>query len=139
MEDSELYARGIEELHRNGRLLFELVVQWYTFFWTLNVACLAWFYSKDNSANTQAHMRSTISYSFIALNVLAVIIATTSAVQARRIWKSVMELHGKLICDLDTLTMFNKPPISDCYAYVVFGGMGLSNIVLICVWWQRRE
>jgi hypothetical protein len=59
------------QLHENIRGLLSTFFQWYTFFWTLNMAALAWIYAKQDSLSPSVNKnRALVAGLFVLLNVL---------------------------------------------------------------------
>lgn len=75
----------------NVKQIFSSFVTWYTFFWTLNMAALGFFYSPQAAslASSQSiHIRLIVTAVFVALNILGIGVCYFC-------WKSICQLRNE--------------------------------------------
>lgn len=70
MEDIILFK--LNAVNENYRAVVSTFIQWYTFFWTLNAAALAWIFGKTRRGEHVASFQSGIAWMFAILNLLGV-------------------------------------------------------------------
>lgn len=70
MDLAEVLAKRIDDLNQNIRSLVGIYMQWYTFYWTLNSAALAWFWPKAQ-AGTAALPPNLVLWLFAVMSLPA--------------------------------------------------------------------
>jgi hypothetical protein len=85
---SDVYKQRFTTASDSLRAVYTLYVQWYTFFWTLNVAALAWLYSASSVAVLAMWSSQwLLTGVFVVLNVLAILCC-------RHCWQLARKLHA---------------------------------------------
>ncbi len=66
---ADLVTTRLAEAHDHHRALADVFMTWYTFFWTLNAAALAWIFAKTRSGDHSQSVQKRIALLFVILNV----------------------------------------------------------------------
>lgn len=77
MDSKALLAQRVEDLNQNIRALLAVYMQWYTFYWTMNLAALAWIWESLASGAGKASVPADVVLWFFA--VMALPAAASSA------------------------------------------------------------
>lgn len=116
-----LQQQYVEKL-KNVREFFRLYIQWYTFFWTINVAALA-FLTKDSLRNAEI-----IAWLFVALNLLACGVCFF-------VWKAASTANDEATTIAASIGDASGSPFSMSIVSYACGAGALSLVANIACWW----
>lgn len=119
----------------NLQLLYTLYVQWYTFFWTLNGASLAWLYGSDKSiAWTLPWGKYVLPAVFLTLNILAFATDCFCLQLARKLRRDACEAMLVLAKDISSPIPSDSGLFTDKFAAFVFKTGMASFVANIAAW-----
>lgn len=127
MELTDWPKQKYSEKLENIRTIFRVYIQWYTFFWTLNIVALAFLYKGIVKENVMTPMLTAIIWLFVFLNALGIVACYFA-------WHSMYQTNNdakELAMSIDSSadSPFNKPLIN----YSCTGG-GLSLVANVICW-----
>jgi len=126
------------QIHEDMRGLVSTFFAWYTFFWTLNMAVLAWIYAKQDLPLAVRRNRKDIAGLFVVLNVLGTISGLVMLFAVHGYVKSVHDLVSSMKASSNANELLAKlagssvvPPSVYGYAFIV---SAVSTFLIGCFW-----
>lgn len=142
----ELIGARIDLEQQTLRTYLELFLTWYAFFWTLNVAALAWVFGRTRPVPDDEHsagFRRWISIGFAVLNVTALGTCCFSGLVMTRASKATLALQQSLPQAADLPAAYFAAPMPASFLWWVtlsaaFTVVGAS-VMWGCLAWHTRR
>ena len=140
----QLWLARIQELNANLRAVLELYMNWYTFFWTLNLAALAWIYGKTRAdADHDWKVRVVIAWLFFAMCMCGALSSFACIgmlhIALARIESATLEAVGAGGSGTTSALTSDSFPRWFGYYGLFINGAALVAVGLIWGWLARRE
>lgn len=141
----QIWSARVVELNENLRHVLELYMNWYTFYWTMNLATLAWIYAKTaTTGDHTTHVQRMIAGVFFVMTLAGSCTCFVAIGMTRSMLHAIADAKHQWVAATQPGAT-TQPVVADAFPanFAFYGltvnGLGLFALALVWLYLARRR